>query len=63
MRTRENLLQRYELRQAVFIFSVDKDFEKQGAEFIHIVDLEGAKDGTTPNIDVVEKIIKDYLPH
>ena len=30
MRTRENLLQRYELWQAVFIFSVDKDFEKQG---------------------------------
>lgn len=33
------------------------DFEKKGAEFIHIVDLEGAKDGTTPNIDVVKKII------
>ena len=30
MRTRENLLQRYELLQAVFIFRVDKDFEKRG---------------------------------
>lgn len=35
------------------------DFKKAGAEFIHLVDLEGAKDGTTPNIDVVEKIIKE----
>lgn len=34
------------------------DFKNSGAEFIHLVDLEGAKDGTTPNIDVVEKIIK-----
>lgn len=35
------------------------DFKNSGAEFIHLVDLEGAKDGTTPNIDVVEKIIKE----
>ncbi len=35
------------------------DFKNKGAEFIHLVDLEGAKDGTTPNIDVVEKIIKE----
>ena len=35
------------------------DFKAAGAEFIHLVDLEGAKDGTTPNIDVVEKIIKE----
>ena len=35
------------------------DFKRCGAEFIHLVDLEGAKDGTTPNIDVVEKIIKE----
>ncbi len=32
------------------------EFEKQGAEYIHLVDLEGAKYGTTPNIDVVRKI-------
>lgn len=34
------------------------DFVKQGARFIHIVDLEGAKDGTTPNISVIEEIRK-----
>lgn len=34
------------------------DFKSQGAEYIHIVDLEGAKDGTTPNIATVEKIVK-----
>lgn len=37
---------------------IAKDFEKAGAEFIHIVDLEGAKSGETPNIDVIEKIVK-----
>ncbi len=36
---------------------IAKDFYDQGARHIHIVDLEGAKDGTTPNISVVEKII------
>ena len=40
-------------------FSVALDFKKQGAEFIHLVDLEGAKSGETPNIDVVEKIAKE----
>ena len=35
------------------------DFKRCGAEYIHVVDLEGAKDGTTPNIDVVEKIVKE----
>ena len=35
------------------------DFKKSGAEYIHVVDLEGAKDGTTPNIDVVERIVKE----
>ncbi len=34
------------------------DFKRQGAEYIHVVDLEGAKDGTTPNIEVVERIVK-----
>lgn len=33
------------------------DFEKQGAHYLHLVDLEGAKDGTTPNIDTVEQIV------
>ncbi len=34
------------------------DFKNQGAEYIHIVDLEGAKTGETPNISAVENIIK-----
>ncbi len=32
---------------------VARDFEKSGAKHLHIVDLEGARDGTTPNIDTV----------
>ena len=35
------------------------DFEKQGAKFIHIVDLEGAKDGTTPNLEVIRSIVNN----
>lgn len=35
------------------------DFEKCGAEYIHIVDLEGAKEGTTPNLDVIKSIINN----
>lgn len=33
-------------------------FKEAGAEFIHLVDLEGARDGGTPNIKVVENIVK-----
>lgn len=33
------------------------DFEVKGAKYLHLVDLEGAKDGTTPNLEVVKKII------
>ena len=39
--------------------SVAKDFEKAGATCIHLVDLEGAKFGTTPNLDVVSDIAKN----
>ena len=35
---------------------VAKQFEEAGAKYIHVVDLEGAKDGTTPNLEVVRKI-------
>ena len=38
---------------------IAKRFEAAGAEFIHMVDLEGAKDGTTPNIKIVEDIVKN----
>ena len=33
--------------------SVARDFAAQGARCIHLVDLEGAKSGTTPNFDTV----------
>lgn len=36
--------------------AVAKKFEECGATHIHLVDLEGAKYGTTPNIDVVSSI-------
>ena len=36
--------------------SVAMDFKACGAKYIHVVDLEGAKDGITPNIDVVRAI-------
>ncbi len=32
---------------------VARDFVERGADHIHIVDLEGAKDGTTPNLETV----------
>ena len=38
--------------------SVAEDFKAAGAGFIHLVDLEGAKDGTTPNLETVKKIIE-----
>ncbi len=34
------------------------DFKAAGAEWIHVVDLEGARDGTTPNLDVVRSIVE-----
>ncbi len=38
--------------------SVAKDFENLGATHVHLVDLEGAKFGSTPNIEVVKEIKK-----
>ncbi len=37
---------------------VAKGFEKCGAEYIHLVDLEGAKRGGTPNLDIAAEIAK-----
>ena len=31
-------------------------FEAAGANFLHLVDLEGARDGGTPNLEVIKKI-------
>ena len=36
--------------------AVAKDFAAKGASCIHLVDLEGAKSGTTPNFDTVAAI-------
>lgn len=37
---------------------VARDFESCGAEYIHIVDLEGARDGGAPNLAVIERIAR-----
>lgn len=39
--------------------AVAKDFEKAGATCLHLVDLEGAKTGETPNLDVIASIVKN----
>ena len=36
---------------------VAKSFEEAGAKFLHIVDLNGAKDGTTANFETIKKIV------
>ena len=36
--------------------AVAKDFVRCGATHIHMVDLQGARDGTTPNLEIVCKI-------
>ncbi len=35
------------------------DFESAGATYIHMVDLQGAKDGTTPNLDIVKQVANE----
>ena len=39
--------------------AVAKDFEACGAKNIHLVDLEGAKTGETPNLDVISRIVSE----
>ena len=41
------------------VLEVAKRFEAAGARYLHVVDLEGAKDGTTPNLDHIVKIITE----
>lgn len=36
--------------------TVAKDFEAAGAEYLHLVDLDGARTGGTPNIDTVKRL-------
>ncbi|MBQ2968202.1 MAG: 1-(5-phosphoribosyl)-5-[Clostridia bacterium] len=35
---------------------IAKDFESKGASFLHLVDLEGAKTGGTPNLETIKYI-------
>lgn len=37
---------------------VAESFERDGAKLLHVVDLDGAKDGTTANFDTVSEIIR-----
>lgn len=37
--------------------AVAKEFERAGAKYLHVVDLEGARDGSTANLDTIKKII------
>ena len=39
--------------------AVARDFVREGARHIHLVDLEGARDGTTPNLSTVTAIAKE----
>lgn len=39
--------------------SVAADFRRAGAQWVHMVDLEGARDGTTPNFDVVSRVVRE----
>ena len=38
---------------------IARDFENAGATHIHMVDLEGAKNGDTPNLEIVTAIAKE----
>lgn len=50
--------------QKMTVYSEDpvataRDIEADGGRWLHLVDLEGAKDGTTPNFDVVAAICQE----
>lgn len=38
---------------------IAKDFRQQGADHIHIVDLDGARSGDAPNLELISKIASD----
>ena len=40
---------------------IAKDFKRQGAKHVHVVDLEGAKTGETPNFNRVLEIVNEGL--
>ena len=38
---------------------IARDFSNAGATCLHLVDLEGAKSGTTPNLETIKSIIRE----
>lgn len=38
---------------------IARDFEAAGAKYIHMVDLEGARDGSTPNLSAVAEVARE----
>ena len=38
---------------------VARDFQRCGAKYLHLVDLEGAKNGGTPNLETIRRIISE----
>lgn len=36
-----------------------RKFEAAGAKFVHMVDLEGARDGGTPNLETVRRVVEN----
>ena len=38
---------------------VAKSFAAAGAKYLHVVDLEGAKDGGTPNLETIQNIVEN----
>lgn len=38
---------------------IARDFEEKGASWVHMVDLEGAKEGTTPNLEIVKQVARE----
>ena len=43
--------------------AVAQDFERQGARYLHVVDLDGAKDGTLANFAAVAEIVRSCGLH
>lgn len=39
--------------------AVARSFYEAGAKYLHVVDLEGAKSGETPNLKTIERIVSD----
>ena len=39
--------------------AIAREFERQGAEYIHVVDLEGAEKGSPAHLSLVERIVKE----